>query len=80
MKEDKFSATAFVSMLITLLAVVVCTVVVCFAIDNNKSRLIRLEEKIQVRDSIILRMQDAQERQDSVMFDYLDKWIYRLQQ
>ena len=73
MKEDKFSATAFVSMLITLLAIAVL-----FAIDNNKSRLIRLEEKIQVRDSVILRMQDAQERQDSVMFDYLDKWIYRL--
>ena len=73
MKEDKFSATAFVSMLITLLAIAVL-----FAIDNTKSRLIRLEEKIQVRDSIILRMQDAQERQDSVMFDYLDKWIYRL--
>lgn len=73
MKEDKFSATAFVSMLITLLAIAVL-----FAIDNTKSRLIRLEEKIQVRDSIILRMQDAQERQDSVMFDYLDKWINRL--
>jgi hypothetical protein len=73
MKEDKFSATAFVSMLITLLAIAVL-----FAINNNKSRLIRLEEKIQVRDSVILRMQDAQERQDSVMFDYLDKWIYRL--
>jgi hypothetical protein len=40
-------------------------------------RVEALDEKIQIRDSIILRMEKHMEHQDSVMFYYLDKWIER---
>ena len=41
-------------------------------------RIETLDQKIQIRDSIILQMEKHQERQDSIMFDYLDKWIDRI--
>jgi hypothetical protein len=40
---------------------------------GTHQRVEALDEKIQIRDSIILRMEKHQERQDSIMFDYLDK-------
>ena len=45
---------------------------------GTHQRVEALDEKIQIRDSIILRMEKHQERQDSIMFDYLDKWIDKI--
>ena len=44
---------------------------------GTHQRVEALDEKIQIRDSIILRMEKYKEHQDSVMFYYLDKWIER---
>lgn len=44
---------------------------------GTHQRVEALDEKIQIRDSIILRMEKHMEHQDSVMFYYLDKWIER---
>ena len=45
---------------------------------GTHERIETLDQKIQIRDSIILQMEKHQERQDSIMFDYLDKWIDRI--
>ena len=45
---------------------------------GTHERIETLDQKIQIRDSIILRMEKHQERQDSIMFDYLDKWITKI--
>lgn len=45
---------------------------------GTHQRVEALDEKIQIRDSIILRMEKHQERQDSIMFDYLDKWFDKM--
>ena len=45
---------------------------------GTHERIETLDQKIQIRDSIILRMEKHQERQDSIMFDYLDKWIIKI--
>lgn len=45
---------------------------------GTHQRVEALDEKIQIRDSIILRMEKHQERQDSIMFDYMDKWIEKM--
>jgi uncharacterized protein HemX len=45
---------------------------------GTQQRVEALDEKIQIRDSIILRMEKHQERQDSIMFDYMDKWIEKM--
>jgi hypothetical protein len=45
---------------------------------ETRQRVEALDEKIQIRDSIILRMEQHQERQDSIMFDYLDKWFDKM--
>lgn len=37
-----------------------------------------LDAKINVRDSIILRMEQHQEHQDSIMFEHLDKWLNKI--
>lgn len=37
-----------------------------------------LDAKIKVRDSIILRMEQHQEHQDSIMFEHLDKWLNKI--
>ena len=47
---------------------------------GTHQRVEALDEKIQIRDSIILRMEKHQERQDSIMFDYLDKWFDKMYQ
>lgn len=39
----------------------------------NAERLKTLEEKIHLRDSIIIRMQMYVEHRDSMMFDYIDR-------
>ena len=41
-------------------------------------RVEELNKKIQTRDSIIIRMEQHQEQQDSIMFEYVDKWIDRI--
>ena len=45
---------------------------------GTHERIETLDQKIQIRDSIILRMEKHQERQDSIMFDYLDKWFDKM--
>ena len=45
---------------------------------GTHERIETLDQKIQIRDSIILRMEKHQERQDSIMFEYVDKWIDRI--
>ena len=45
---------------------------------GTHERIETLDQKIQIRDSIILRMEKYQERQDSIMFDYLDKWFDKM--
>ena len=45
---------------------------------GTHQRVEALDEKIQIRDSIILRMEKHQERQDSIIFDYLDKWFDKM--
>jgi len=45
---------------------------------GTHQRVEALDQKIQIRDSIILRMEKHQERQDSIMFDYLDKWFDKM--
>lgn len=37
-----------------------------------------IDEKLQMRDSIILKMQHYQEHRDSIMFEHLDKWINQI--
>ena len=41
-------------------------------------RVEELNNKIQTRDSIIIRMEQYEEKQDSLMFEYVDKWIDRI--
>ena len=45
---------------------------------GTHERIETLDQKIQIRDSIIVRMEKHQERQDSIMFEYVDKWIDRI--
>ena len=45
---------------------------------GTHNRIEILDQKIQIRDSIILRMEKHQEWQDSIMFDYLDKWFDKM--
>ena len=45
---------------------------------GTHQRVEALDQKIQIRDSIILRMEKHQERQDSIMFDYPDKWFDKM--
>jgi hypothetical protein len=48
-----------------------------FSFETNRT-VQTLNEKMKVRDSLILRMEQHQERQDSIMFYYLDKWIDKM--
>ena len=45
---------------------------------GTHQRVEALDEKIQIRDSIILRMEQHQEHQDSIMYDHLDKWLNKI--
>lgn len=45
---------------------------------STHQRVENLNKKIQIRDSIILRMEQYQERRDSMMYEYVDKCFNRM--
>lgn len=74
MQENKESTTTQIWFVILFTCLFLSTTFSWGAYEHLK----KLDAKIKARDSIILRMEQHQEHQDSIMYDHLDKWINKI--